>query len=80
MNIRSLTGLAEASAYDVLSQGGAGSLDVTHSNPELLYGNTLCGIGLPSYSLDIADYTAHYFPNKEMAGDERCHQETVESW
>ena len=75
MNTTSLSGLAKTTSYDALAHGSAGSLGMAHTNQELLSGNRLCGIGLPSYSLDIADYLAHYFPNKEMAGDERCEAE-----
>lgn len=46
--------------------------DATQGDLDLLVTEKLCGLGLPSYSLDIADYLAHYFPPKEMAGDERC--------
>jgi hypothetical protein len=75
MTIRSLFSLLKGAGNTTkvgAAAGAAGSPDIVLTDLELLAGDRLCGIGLPSYSLDIADYTGHYFPDKEMAGDERC--------
>jgi hypothetical protein len=75
MTIRSLFSLLKGAGNKSKVGTAAGEtrpLDIVNTDLELLAGDRLCGIGLPSYSLDIADYLGHYFPPKEMAGDERC--------